>query len=108
MRSKPTFLLGLLLAIVLALGYHLQPKPRYQIEAAAPGQMVSEEHFSPSENLERMDYDRLERAQRRVDIAMYGFTDRYLAEELVRLARKGVAVRLYRDREQYENELRNA
>ena len=84
MRSKPIFLLGLLLAIVLALGYHLQPKPRYQIEAAAPGQIVSEEHFSPSENLERMDYDRLERAQHRVDIAMYGFTDRYLAEELVR------------------------
>ncbi len=31
---------------------------------------------------------------------MYSFTDRYLAEELATLARKGVHVRVYRDREQ--------
>jgi PLD-like domain len=32
-----------------------------------------------------------------VDVAMYSFTDRELAAELVRLARSGVRVRVYRD-----------
>ena len=35
---------------------------------------------------------------------MYSFTDRYLAEELAALARKGVHVRVDRDREQFEQE----
>jgi phosphatidylserine/phosphatidylglycerophosphate/cardiolipin synthase-like enzyme len=39
-----------------------------------------------------------------VDIAMYSFTDRSLAEELVRLSRHGVRVRVYRDWREYEQE----
>ena len=39
---------------------------------------------------------------------MYSFTDRYLAEELAGLARRGVRIRLYRDRQQYEEEQHNA
>ena len=35
---------------------------------------------------------------------MYSFTDRFLAEELVALARKGVRIRVYRDREQFSQE----
>ena len=35
---------------------------------------------------------------------MYSFTDRELAEELATLARKGVRVRVYRDREQFQQE----
>jgi phosphatidylserine/phosphatidylglycerophosphate/cardiolipin synthase-like enzyme len=66
------------------------------------------QHYSPSENLEQFDRERLDSAQRTVDIAMYAFTDRYLAEELVKLARRGVQIRLYRDREQYEEEQHNS
>lgn len=35
---------------------------------------------------------------------MYSFTDRELAEELAAIARKGVRVRVYRDREQFQHE----
>jgi phosphatidylserine/phosphatidylglycerophosphate/cardiolipin synthase-like enzyme len=35
---------------------------------------------------------------------MYSFTDRELAEELVRLAKSGVRVRVYRDWREYEQE----
>jgi len=66
------------------------------------------QYFSPFEDLERIDRERLDSAQRTVDIAMYAFTDRYLADELVKLARRGVRIRLYRDRQQYEEEQRNS
>jgi phosphatidylserine/phosphatidylglycerophosphate/cardiolipin synthase-like enzyme len=39
-----------------------------------------------------------------IDIAMYSFTDRPLAEQLVRLARSGVRVRVYRDWREFEQE----
>ncbi len=39
-----------------------------------------------------------------VDVAMYSFTDRELAEELGRLARRGLRVSVYRDSAQYEQE----
>ena len=80
----------------------------YRIEAAPPGQVVSENHLAPAEDLEQIDLDRLEGAQKSVDIAMYAFTDRRLADELLRLARRGVSIRIYRDGEQYEQEQRNA
>ena len=38
---------------------------------------------------------------------MYSFTDREIAEELANLARKGVRVRVYRDRTQFQEEGRS-
>lgn len=61
--------------------------------------------YSPGTNLERSELAQLETATRSVDLAMYSFTDRYLAEELVTLARRGVRVRVYRDREQFAQEM---
>ncbi len=63
-------------------------------------------HYAPAENLERLDADALRRARRKIDICMYAFTDRYLAEILVDRARNGVRVRIYRDGEQFEQEQR--
>jgi phosphatidylserine/phosphatidylglycerophosphate/cardiolipin synthase-like enzyme len=79
-----------------------------EVASAPPGKTVSENHFAPDENLEQLDYDRLGEAQRRVDIAMYAFTDKYLADQLMTLSRRGVRVRVYRDMDQYKNEQRNA
>ena len=79
-----------------------------EVASAPPGKIVSENHFAPDENLEQLDYDRLGEAQRRVDIAMYAFTDKYLADQLLTLSRRGVTVRVYRDMDQYKNEQRNA
>lgn len=68
----------------------------------------SGEHFSPAENLERLDYDAIESARRSLDIAVYAFTDRLLASAVLDAARRGVQVRIYRDGEQYEEEQERA
>ena len=60
--------------------------------------------YAPEANLERSELTRLETATRSIDIAMYSFTDRYLAEELAALARKGVRIRVYRDHDQFQQE----
>ncbi len=74
----------------------------------ASGVVLAENHFAPAEDLERLDVEHLEKAEHTVDVAMYAFTDKYLAEELGTLARRGVVVRIYRDREQFEDEQRHA
>jgi PLD-like domain len=73
------------------------------------------EHFSPAENLERLELDELReaaqrarKADRSLDIAIYAFTDRTIAGLLIHEADQGTTIRLYRDGEQYENEERNA
>ena len=70
-----------------------------------PGTAQTVEHlYSPADNLERSELARLDTATRTIDVAMYSLTDRYLAEELASLARKGVRIRVYRDREQFTQE----
>ena len=61
--------------------------------------------YSPATNLEQSELEMLHSAKRSVDIAMYSFTDRELAEELVELARSGVKIRVYRDRTEYQHEI---
>jgi len=63
-------------------------------------------HYAPAENLEHLDADALQRARRKIDICMYAFTDRYLAEVLLDRARNGVKVRIYRDGSQFDEEQR--
>ncbi len=63
--------------------------------------------YSPGTNLERNEMAMLKTATRSVDVARYSFTDREIAEELVNLARKGVRVRVYRDRTQFQEEGRS-
>ncbi|MCL5285053.1 MAG: phospholipase D-like domain-containing protein [Nitrospirae bacterium] len=58
------------------------------------------EHYSPEENLEAIDVGMIDHARRKIDIAMYAFTDRRIADALIRAADRGVRIRLYRDRTQ--------
>ena len=58
--------------------------------------------------LECSELAQLDTATRSVDVAIYSFTDRFLAEELATLARKGVPIRVYRDREQFSQEMERA
>ena len=68
--------------------------------------MQTDDHlYSPGTNLERSELAQLETAARTVDVAMYSFTDRELAEHLAALARKGVRSRVYRDRQQFSQEM---
>ena len=91
------------------------PLSTTQLHSTAAHDDEGAEHFSPSENLERMDMDQLKAAaeharaaKRPLDIAIYAFTDRILAALLVREAEQGTVTRIYRDGEQYQNEERNA
>ena len=63
-------------------------------------------HYAPAENLERLDATALRNARRKIDICMYAFTSRGLADILIDRARHGVKVRIYRDGEQFEEEQR--
>jgi phosphatidylserine/phosphatidylglycerophosphate/cardiolipin synthase-like enzyme len=65
---------------------------------------AGENHFSPEENLERFDVEYLRNARQSVDVAMFAFTDHAIAGVLREIADRGVIVRLYRDRGQYEAE----
>jgi phosphatidylserine/phosphatidylglycerophosphate/cardiolipin synthase-like enzyme len=113
-RRSPS-LLTLLLVIFAAAGAYWKWRPAAEAAPIPPpfrsvpaGQVLSENHFSPAENLEQLDSATLGSAKHSVDIAMYAFTDQFLAERLRDLARAGVRVRLYRDRSQYEEEQRHA
>ena len=70
------------------------PSPRGQ---SFPGGYLGE-HYSPEENLEAIDVAMIDRAKKTIDIAMFAFTDRAIADALIRAARRGVRIRIYRDR----------
>ena len=69
---------------------------------------VDQVEFAPDHDLESYDIDLLETATKRVDIAMYAFTDERLADELLKLSRRGVEIRLYRDGLQLSDETSRA
>ena len=72
--------------------------------AASPMRLPSGEHYSPGEDLERLDYEAIRGARQSLDIAMYSFTDLVLASAVKEAGRRGARVRIYRDGEEYERE----
>jgi phosphatidylserine/phosphatidylglycerophosphate/cardiolipin synthase-like enzyme len=110
---------GLVIAIILgvarravfshdALGsFHFPSFGNMNVAHASVDKVPIEEHYGPSENLERVDVRLLEQGTTdHLDLAMYSFTDRDLANEVLRLARNGAKIRIYRDNQQYNEELR--
>lgn len=62
-------------------------------------------YYSPWQNLEAIDANAIADSHcNHLDIAAYAFTDWKLAEPVAAFARSGRPVRIYRDREQYEQE----
>ena len=72
-----------------------------EVHAAGADDLI---YFAPAANLERVDIGLIDQSQHSIDVAMYAFTDRTIAQALVRAAARGVQVRVYRDRSQYEEE----
>jgi len=110
MRRLRGWLPIVLVVIALAVLFHFCNQLHFggRVDDAKPAAIIAEDHFSPPEDLEHIDLYRLEHARLSMDVAMYSFTDKPLADEIIKLARDGVEIRIYRDREQYENEQRNA
>ena len=105
---NPRQILWTFLILVVAAGawYAKRPKPVTPVlrQAAGSGRVTEENHYSPAENLEQFDRAEIDAARQSLDIAMYAFTDRYLAEAILQAAQRGVQVRLYRDHGQYDDE----
>lgn len=57
----------------------------------------AEHHFSPAENLEKIDVAELARAKRSIDFSAYILTDVAVVDALTAAADRGVKVRIYRD-----------
>ncbi len=83
------------------LKYSLDQPPLSRVASLGPPR---DESFSPGDDIERLDVQLIDHATGRLDIAMYSFTDQNLAAAVLRAAERGVTVRIYRDREQYEQE----
>jgi phosphatidylserine/phosphatidylglycerophosphate/cardiolipin synthase-like enzyme len=62
-------------------------------------------HYGPAENLEHLDIGLIQQSRDHLDIAIYAFTDQAVAHAIVDVANRGVPVRIYRDQQQYEQEL---
>jgi len=96
-----------IVAIAVSLVYQYRNTgPKFIPSVGQPEKGSAFDYFSPADNLERADLDQIDGAKKSIDIAMYAFTDRFIAEQLVKLAQRGVVIRIYRDREQYEQEQR--
>jgi phosphatidylserine/phosphatidylglycerophosphate/cardiolipin synthase-like enzyme len=65
-----------------------------------------EVHYSPFENLEKIDVGELQRSHSSVDVLAYSLTDRVVIEALIAAARRGVHVRVYLDNEETTSEMR--
>jgi len=108
-RSRVGLVSFIAIATLALLSYlQLRSRPEIHVSAQATGATTSENHYAPAQDLERLDVQEIDRARHTIDIAMYAFTDRYIADAVLRAAHRGVAIRLYRDREQYHEEQRHA
>jgi phosphatidylserine/phosphatidylglycerophosphate/cardiolipin synthase-like enzyme len=82
------------IATLALLSYvQLRSRPEIHVSAQATGAPTSENHYAPAQDLERLDVQEIDRARHTIDIAMYAFTDRYVADAVLRAAHRGVAIR---------------
>ena len=95
---SPILLLSTLLWLLLSPDGAFARARANSCPVAGVPEKLSGEHYSPDENLERIDVALIDRARHRIDIAMYAFTDRPIADALIRAAGRGVTIRIYRDR----------
>ena len=106
-----------LVVLAASSSYHLLTE-RYLAQGstsgAHPGSSSKEsEYFAPAADLERVELGELRTAAQRLrgsriplNIAMYAFTDRAIAQLLIEESDAGTVMRIYRDGEQYEEEER--
>jgi phosphatidylserine/phosphatidylglycerophosphate/cardiolipin synthase-like enzyme len=73
--------------------------------SASSSKAPTEENYCPNVNCESVDESLLRESSNHIDIAMYAFTDRRIADDLVERANHGVKIRVYRDFAQYTEEV---
>jgi phosphatidylserine/phosphatidylglycerophosphate/cardiolipin synthase-like enzyme len=66
-------------------------------QAPCPVREAAEIHYSPGEDLERIDVALIGEAAKQIDMAAYVLTDRAVVDALRKAAERGVKVRIWRD-----------
>jgi len=94
----------LLLCVTVAAGAVFGWSHARSFSAAGAPQGATSIYFAPEQDIATSDRIIIQHAQHSLRIAMYSFTDRQIAKDLVDACRRGVEVDLYRDREQFEQE----
>jgi phosphatidylserine/phosphatidylglycerophosphate/cardiolipin synthase-like enzyme len=72
--------------------------------AVASGEVAAtsvEIHYAPQEDLERIDVEAIDNAERSIDMAAYVLSDPFVIEALCDAADRGVTIRIYFDKSQY-------
>jgi phosphatidylserine/phosphatidylglycerophosphate/cardiolipin synthase-like enzyme len=95
---------GLILCAIVAVEFAMSPRTFHRMRESPPEVNSAAVYFAPQQDLSVVDQEIIRSAKRSLEIAMYSFTDRRIAEELVDACHRGVVVELYRDRSQYEEE----
>ena len=97
---------GLMLCAIVAVEFAMSPRTFHRMRESPPENTSHSPaiYFAPQQDLSVVDQQIIRNAKRSLEIAMYSFTDRRIAEELVDACNRGVVVKLYRDRSQYEEE----
>ena len=95
-----------MLCAIVAVEFAMSPRTFHHMRESAPENTSHSPaiYFAPQRDLSVIDRQIIRSAKHSLEIAMYSFTDRRIAEELVDACHRGVAVNLYRDRSQYEEE----
>jgi phosphatidylserine/phosphatidylglycerophosphate/cardiolipin synthase-like enzyme len=63
-------------------------------------------YFAPQQDVALVDIGLIRHSRKSIQVVMYAFTDRRIAEALVDACRQGVDISIYRDHGQYEQEER--
>jgi phosphatidylserine/phosphatidylglycerophosphate/cardiolipin synthase-like enzyme len=84
------------------LGLNLLPALAACVAGAGFAAATSVEiHYAPQEDLERIDVDVIDNAERWIDMAAYVLSDPFVIEALRDAADRGVTIRIYLDKSQY-------
>jgi phosphatidylserine/phosphatidylglycerophosphate/cardiolipin synthase-like enzyme len=95
---------GLVLCAIVAVEFAMSPRTFREVRESPPEVHSPALYAAPQQDLSVVDQQIIRNAKGSLEIAMYSFTDRKIAEELVDACHRGVVVELYRDRSQYEEE----
>jgi phosphatidylserine/phosphatidylglycerophosphate/cardiolipin synthase-like enzyme len=94
---------GLCLVSLIVMAHSL--KKSHPVEASSSAAAKTGHlDYAPAANLEEEEIAVLSKARRKIDIAMYAFTDLEIARMLAAKERQGVRIRVYRDTDQYAQE----
>lgn len=98
------------LVLIIGIGWCIAPHI-FSSSRVADAQVTASQdasiYFAPQQDVALVDIGLIRHSRKSIQVAMYAFTDRRIAEALVDACRQGVGISIYRDHGQYEQEERD-